>query len=369
MKESREEVQERMICGLATIMPADKFLSIRAYIESMSDSEFESFAEHMKGYAKEDCTLKQYVELQEKAKKAYGVTSANSALNVLPIGIMPEDKANSVWDEIDSHTPSDNIYLTTEDDKEIITLWEHNKTEDIAIPSDLFFANTIPLLDMRITIDETDLENGGVYPCRVIIFQDYAERLEKLKDNAAAMVGAVIPGGLAKYSMFIPILAVRGVDALAFGYVGLRNYDPAYVDHLKKYSSVNDIQRVAHAFMETWYGIQIALLHPTVKGVFKGGRKERDTEAKLDKKPGTKRPVRYIKKHVINKNDIERCLTGEGEGVNRHTLVWYVIGHWRKLANGTKQFVNPYWKGPLRDLKMALDDREREIVIGGTANA
>ena len=179
----------------------------------------------------------------------------------------------------------------------------------------------------------------------------------------------MIPGGLAKYSMFIPILAVRGVDALAFGGVGLRNYDPEYVEYLKKNSSIYDVNRVAHAFMETWYGIQIALLHPTVKNIFKGGRKERDGEAKFDKKPGTKRPVRYIKKRVINKDDIQRCLNGDGEAVNRHTLVWYVIGHWRKLANGTKQFIKPYWKGPLRELKMALDDREREIVTGGTANA
>lgn len=369
MEETREVIQDRMICGLATILPIDKFVCMKAYIEHLSDAEFNRFAEEMKGYAKENCSIKEYAELQLAARKAYGVTSDNSALNILPLDIMSERNAKEVWDEIDSHTPSDNIYLTAEDDKEIITLWEHNKTEDITIPSDLFFANTVPLLDMRVTIDESDLENGDVYPCRIIIFEDYADRLKGLRDNAAAMVGAVIPGGLAKYSMFIPILAVRGVDALAFGGVGLRNYDPEYVEYLKKNSSIYDVNRVAHAFMETWYGIQIALLHPTVKNIFKGGRKERDGEAKFDKKPGTKRPVRYIKKRVINKDDIQRCLNGDGEAVNRHTLVWYVIGHWRKLANGTKQFIKPYWKGPLRELKMALDDREREIVTGGTANA
>lgn len=183
MEETREVIQDRMICGLATILPIDKFVCMKAYIEHLSDAEFNRFAEEMKGYAKENCSIKEY------------------------------------------------------------------------------------------------------------------------------------------------------------------------------------------AFMETWYGIQIALLHPTVKNIFKGGRKERDGEAKFDKKPGTKRPVRYIKKRVINKDDIQRCLNGDGEAVNRHTLVWYVIGHWRKLANGTKQFIKPYWKGPLRELKMALDDREREIVTGGTANA
>lgn len=81
------------------------------HIEHLSDAEFNRFAEEMKGYAKENCSIKEYAELQLAARKAYGVTSDNSALNILPLDIMSERNAKEVWDEIDSHTPSDNIYL------------------------------------------------------------------------------------------------------------------------------------------------------------------------------------------------------------------------------------------------------------------
>ena len=111
MEETREVIQDRMICGLATILPIDKFVCMKAYIEHLSDAEFNRFAEEMKGYAKENCSIKEYAELQLAARKAYGVTSDNSALNILPLDIMSERNAKEVWDEIDSHTPSDNIYL------------------------------------------------------------------------------------------------------------------------------------------------------------------------------------------------------------------------------------------------------------------
>ena len=83
MEETREVIQDRMICGLATILPIDKFVCMKAYIEHLSDAEFNRFAEEMKGYAKENCSIKEYAELQLAARKAYGVTSDNSALNIL----------------------------------------------------------------------------------------------------------------------------------------------------------------------------------------------------------------------------------------------------------------------------------------------
>ena len=79
------------------------------------------------------------------------------------------------------------------------------------------------------------------------------------------------------------------------------------------------------------------------------------------KKNGKKRPLRYIKRHIINADDFTEKLHGN-RSFQRHTLVWYVIGHWRAYSNGKKVFIKPYWKGALRDTKSA-NAREREIVL------
>ena len=38
------------------------------------------------------------------------------------------------------------------------------------------------------------------------------------------------------------------------------------------------------------------------------------------------------------------------------------IGHWRTIKSGAKIFIKPCWKGPLRDVKVTLTERERIIV-------
>ena len=57
-----------------------------------------------------------------------------------------------------------------------------------------------------------------------------------------------------------------------------------------------------------------------------------------------------------------RAASCTGREYERHTLVWYVIGHWRNYGSGKRVFIQPYWKGALRNLKMSLDGRDREIV-------
>jgi len=115
--------------------------------------------------------------------------------------------------------------------------------------------------------------------------------------------------------------------------------------------------------LETWYGIQIALLHPTVKEVFRNPRTAILKDSKTDKKR-KKNKVRYIKEHIINAEELDKLIYGESDKrtIKRHALVWYVIGHWRTLKNGNTIFVKPYWKGALRELKKPMPERERVIV-------
>lgn len=81
MEETREVIQDRMICGLATILPIDKFVCMKAYIEHLSDAEFNRFAEEMKGYAKENCSIKEY-PCFAIGNKAGGILMDVALLNV-----------------------------------------------------------------------------------------------------------------------------------------------------------------------------------------------------------------------------------------------------------------------------------------------
>ena len=104
-----------------------------------------------------------------------------------------------------------------------------------------------------------------------------------------------------------------------------------------------------NTFMSTWYGVQIAHLHPQVKEVFQNPARVH-VEAKQAKVKQKRRKVKYIKRHVISIDALNRIAT-DGETTNRKCLAWYVTGHWRTYKDGKKVFVNPYWKGAVRGLK------------------
>ena len=126
---------------------------------------------------------------------------------------------------------------------------------------------------------------------------------------------------------------------------------------------MDDMTSYFSVVMKAWYGIQIALLHPQIKSVFQNPSTIAVSPQGTKKKHKRgKRKTVYVKRHVINADDLVR--TTAGASVERHTLVWYVIGHWRTYKNsGKKIFIKPYWKGPLRELKQNLDERERVIPI------
>jgi len=78
-----------------------------------------------------------------------------------------------------------------------------------------------------------------------------------------------------------------------------------------------------------------------------------------------RKKVKYVKQHIINSTELDSLIYGKNKSdkanINRNVLVWYVVGHWRQIKNGKKIFVKPHWKGLLREIKMALPEREREI--------
>ena len=121
---------------------------------------------------------------------------------------------------------------------------------------------------------------------------------------------------------------------------------------------------IAILLMDLWYGVQVALLNPQLQNILKNPIKEKIYTREGHGKD-RKRVVKYVRKHYITAEDIDEALYGHGHrDFERKTMAWYVIGHWRQYKNGTRKFINGYWKGPLREMKRNLDGgRIRQLAI------
>ncbi len=356
----RKQIIEEL-CPLKQILTQEQYRKLTDALYNMPEYEFNQIIAEALYRNKQEgqMTNKDYVRMLIKAQEQNGITASNSALNDSPVCFLSDEENRALWEDICQTSPSDHICLKGKDDDAICGLWQSGSQIN-GIPSDLFFARTIPLMDCSITVDERDKdrERGRVVDYRVVIFPDYEERIEK---DDIAVVGAALMEGAGK--VVIPIQVGKGIDRIMTGRIGWRDIDKAQREHLARHISEQDIVSGIYAMLATWYGIQIALLHPTVKDVFRHPLKERVNGGREKGKKRHKRIVRYVKRHEIHADDIEAAYSGKE--YTRHTLVWYVIGHWRHYANGKKVFIKPYWKGALRDLKRNLDEREREIEIGG----
>ena len=163
--------------------------------------------------------------------------------------------------------------------------------------------------------------------------------------------------------IFFPIVVMRGGDSLIRCNVGWFS-DEAREKCVAPYGFTKQfVDQLMVQLLETWYGIQIALLHPAVKSVFKFPARTTEPGASSSQKPH-KRKAKYIRKHYITLDKLEEVSNSkEKRKINRKCLAWYVIGHWRTYEDGKKVFVMPYWKGALRNMKQNADsdDRERKI--------
>lgn len=260
---------------------------------------------------------------------------------------------------INKSHPSDFITLTHKEDVFLQDLWMGGDMHERRTPSDIVFANTIPLKDCIIEVDERADLNASVARCRIVIFEKYL----RLSDGEV-IIGAVIPeaGYLIKNNPFYHVLYVSaGHDAIAISlYAKSELADYIYQDS----ELCHKINSVLISWLFTWYGIQIALLHPDVKNVFSCPTRQVLATGSANK-TSRQRKTKYIRKHILTLDNLERAAhTNEAKKFNRRCLVWYVIGHWREYPSGKKVFIQPYWKGPLRQTRRNAegDDRKRIIV-------
>ena len=363
----RDEMKRAMLNELASILTIDEYRKLSQIFADMPDSVFDQIAaECAESVKRKGVSYKDLVKKRAEFNKKRNVTFENSALNCVAMEPLRDEVRDEVWHDICQSRPTDRIYLKSKDDEAVSNFWKQFCSKEMldkgGIPSDLFFSGNVPLLDCEITVDERDKPFGQLVTYRVVIYPDYIERIKNSGDEPAD-VGAVVTEFMG-HKFFIPILVFYGVDFVLMSNCGvIGNYSSAEVRNRMGRIPVQDFVSAGYECLTTWYGIQLALLHPTVKEVFSHPKTEPVMDTRPRKGGKKRRVVRYIKKHVITAEDLEQTSFMGKSGFTRHTTVWYVIGHWRHYSDGKKVFIKPYWKGEMRQLRMDLDGREREIVI------
>lgn len=278
--------------------------------------------------------------------------------------------------------PSDRVCLDSKMDDKLYEVWKnrsvipegtpYGSAGKYGIPADIIFANTIPIKDCEIWVDERDqLEEGMLCKYRVVIFESLKHMLPLVKKfeeegvcekSEPFLVGATIID-LPKFQLYLPIFVQYGVDFTLLGapFIYKNGKCESAVSALRTPMVHEYFGSMGNQFLLTWYSIQISLLHPRIK---EGYRVENPSvkNAKKKKSKQTKRRTKLIRKLYLDEAVLDRETAKEG--INRKTLVWYVCGHFRHYKNGRIIFIQPYWKGALRAVKRNLDSgRDREIAI------
>lgn len=325
----------------------------REYLENMSDDKLQQlFIELYMGsisMSKEDI-----VKAKNQRVRNPKINMKESALGKELTDKCSDEEKEYLKKRISQSAVSDKIKLTYEEDR---MLWNMVKEKDVNnVPSDIFFANTIPLKDVEIVCDETGyIENGTTCNFRVIIFEDEVANLKNKDLLDITCVGIMILGHPFRCTLYVPLLVENGFD-----FVGSAIYwweNPKMDGGLTKYTLSQSLVE----YLSTWYAVQIALLHPRIKEVFENPLKVPLRENK-NKNKTRKRKIEYLKVHTIKAKDIEKRIFDDHKKINRKCLCWYVIGHWREYKNGKKVFIQGFWKGALRETKKNYDEGRERII-------
>lgn len=355
----RKETEQELLYQFSQVSTAEQYQEVVDAFKQMDDSQFESFYNTYTSKANKITTWKEYHAKVAEMRQANGVTNENSALNNVYAQFMEDEDNREFWSEINATSPSDLIALTWDDIIQLQRLWHKDAPEDKAVgaetPADLLFTGSVPLTDVEICIRDSSAPDATY---RIVIFPDYRRIIT---ENEEARVGAVVlkvgPAQLA-----CPLYVIQGINGIVFvdgtGHNGM-------TEELRRKMKmpISVLTEMTGFVMTVWYGVMIALLHPVVKDAFHKGGRQKEKETDTDARGNKKRIVRYVRRRIVNTDELTAAITGNGKSRTYHALVWHVVGHWRQLPSGKKTFVRPYWKGALRSMKRNLDDVERQLVL------
>lgn len=258
---------------------------------------------------------------------------------------------------VDCYT--DIIFLTFEQRKELYHLWDAHRSKDNTIPSDLFFAKTLPLKHFVVTTPN----NSGAY--EMIRYHVLPESEQEVYDNNTKLV-MTVESGVSDYKdegFYFGVSIKEGCDSLLCSNIYVKNFITGDLGNVvsEKDPNYEHLYKVVNQEIATWYSIEIALLHPTVQECFRHPRIKKERIDKKERIYNNHKIYRYVKHHFIDTDELKESIYGKSS-INRKALIWYVTGHWRNYKSGKSIFIQPYWKGALRATKRA-EPRNREIIL------
>jgi hypothetical protein len=324
---------------------------------------------------------------------------------VMEIKDDPSHMYASIRDAIKKKT-TDEIRMSWEDTLAFVklSLNVHDEDEVSDIPSDIVFANTIPLKDFSfvMTGDKNTMYTEVEFTFNT--FDEYGVIKVNTSDPNSAGVGLARPEHLnavvvddnsafdmtmVNYAAMTMKIKFRNEPANKDStMVLMMTCDPTYLrlpngvyswrsattNILDKISNgpminvddemVDELTALLYMGISIWYSVNTALLNPVIKDVFVTHSKSTPVSNGKASGKNKRAKIRYVKQHIISMDDVNNAF--EKRGFIRRSMIWYVTGHWREYKNGKRIFIQGYWKGALRNMKdeafQNLEPREREIV-------
>lgn len=228
------------------------------------------------------------------------------------------------------------------------------------INADIILSGIIPIYDMLLETT-TEKKRGEILYARVMIRPDLTEMLDQLS-------GEIYVGLLMLYTEIIkyviPFKISIDSDYIIFpdeyGIVASTSEEADFYMNNPDVVALYDISDWK-SYMDLWYGTTWVILHPIAKYVIQKNSESSDYKNDIDPPSSSSEPtvIKYVRSIVITEKDFEHV-----ESAIRKIKkdCWAVTGHKRVYSKtGKVIFIKPYWKGPLRDLKMH-DTRIRELI-------
>ena len=300
-------------------------------------------------------------------------------------GLCKWDITPSIREKIKNNKPTDMFVLKYDMLEKLRTYWigekdyiEIDGKDGFTIPADILWADTIPIKDMIIELDEPikedrqRVEDGYIVVTkniRLIYLQQPSYDIEQ----RLCMVVVITMSDGTEFAMPVQAIAENEhIDEYEFSntiwlvpQIGLLKTDQkTYREFFKEntdMSGFNDLYEYAQVQLCCWYGIQIGLLNPAIKLVLDdAAKKHAIVTQKKDRKGKTKTKISYVKLIKLTDKVFDEVLH---RSYIRQKLCWYVTGHWRNQPTKTgykRIFIQGYWKGVLRDSKTS-DTRERDM--------
>jgi len=288
-----------------------------------------------------------------------------------------------------SARPTDIIYLDKKGIDELGRMWGYEaltESPNISIPTDIIWAKTIPIMDMRLGSQIMTKDGILTKDCTVHIRPNYVELIENFRNSGYEGHVVIGTAKIRFEGMDFEVVIELTLDACQENETEKRIENLKYVSFnqviavrgvLKggRLMSPSGLEMILTQYLAMWYGCELAMLHPITKTIFVEGwepveREVHNHTCRPNKKKDNIRR-RYVDAETyktIRKN-VYRTIGGKYQ---RHKTLWWCPGY---IRPSTGKFVNGHWRGPDRLLVMKQEELanivERELYVevannGGT---